>query len=353
MIINKSRHSFINDSSVNKNIIPKESVNLIVTSPPYPMISMWDETFTNWMPSVGPLLASRNGKDAWRDMNRCLDMVWESCAYWLRPGGFLCINVGDAVRTIGENFGLYPNSSYISCKLMEMGLQQLPGIIWNKPTNAPNKFMGSGVLPAGAYITLEHEHILVFRKLPLRVFTEEEKKIRRQSSIFWHERNEFFSDVWDGIAGTKQTIDGIPKEQRTAAFPFEIPNRLILMYSIMGDTVLDPFAGTCTTSLAALGNNRNSIAIDIDDNLIQYGMKRLLNYENLNEKNKIRLIKQNKNIATRIALNKPSKVCIAHNVNCMSEQEVDIVLPEIKGIDGLGENEIQANYEKCSFKIGS
>jgi hypothetical protein len=124
--------------------------------------------------------------------------------------------------------------------------------------------MGSGMLPAGAYVTLEHEYILIFRKGPKREFkSEEEKLARMRSALFWEERNTWFSDLWD-FKGIRQSIDTSESRERSAAYPFELAYRLINMYSLYGDTVLDPFMGTGTTALAAVSSGRNSIGIEID-----------------------------------------------------------------------------------------
>ena len=119
------------------------------------------------------------------------------------------------------------------------------------------------MLPCGAYVTLEHEWILVFRKGSKRNYKEEEKKVRRESSFFWEERNKWFSDVWE-IKGVKQTINNSKTRERNASFPFEIPFRLINMYSQQGDTILDPFCGLGTTTVAAMLTGRNSIGVEID-----------------------------------------------------------------------------------------
>ena len=123
--------------------------------------------------------------------------------------------------------------------------------------------MGSGMLPAGAYVTLEHEWILILRKGGKRVFTKAETDLRRQSAIFWEERNHWYSDQWSDILGTSQQLIGKAERQRSAAYPFEIPRRLIAMYSIYGDTVLDPFSGTGTTALAGIQLGRNTIGLSL------------------------------------------------------------------------------------------
>lgn len=241
-----------------------QSVDLVVTSPPYPMIEMWDDILGNINSEIGSALAEGNGNVAFELMHQTLDAVWTQAYRVLKPGGFACINIGDATRTINDKFALYPNHSRIISACLQLGFANMPNILWRKQTNAPNKFMGSGMLPAGAYVTLEHEWVLIFRKGGKRVFkSEADKQRRRESAFFWEERNVWFSDLWD-LKGVKQKITNGESRARSAAYPFELPYRLINMYSVKGDTVLDPFIGTGTTALAAMAAERNSIGIDID-----------------------------------------------------------------------------------------
>ncbi len=244
--------------------LENNSIELVVTSPPYPMIEMWDEIMSQQNPEIKTALDKNEGIKAFELMHIELDKVWKEVERVLKPGGFACINIGDSTRTINGEFALYPSHSRIISSFQKLGLPNLPNIIWRKQTNAPNKFMGSGMLPSGAYVTLEHEWILIFRKGGKRQFkTENEKLRRKKSSFFWEERNVWFSDVWD-LKGTKQKIDKSETRKRSAAYPFELPYRLINMYSLQGDTVLDPFLGTGTTSMAAIASNRNSIGYEID-----------------------------------------------------------------------------------------
>ena len=245
-----------------------ESIGLVVTSPPYPMIEMWDEIFALQNPTIATVL-NCTPMDAFELMHVELDKVWKECFRLLKDGGLLCINIGDATRTINKEFQLYNNHSRIVDACQRLGFTNLPNIIWRKQTNAPNKFMGSGMLPCGAYVTLEHEWILVFRKGGKRDYRrEEDKRMRRESSFFWEERNKWFSDLWE-IKGVKQKISNPQSRDRNASFPLEIPFRLINMYSQRGDTVLDPFFGLGTTTIAAMISERNSIGVEIDTALEQ------------------------------------------------------------------------------------
>jgi len=245
--------------------LPASSVQLVVTSPPYPMIEMWDEQFKRLNPKIARALKSKNGSEAFELMHRELDAAWTEVYRILTNGGIACINIGDAVRTLNDKFSLYANHARILTALQRTGFTILPLILWRKPTNAPNKFMGSGMLPAGAYVTLEHEYILIVRKGAKREFkSEAQKQNRRESALFWEERNNWFSDVWLGLIGTRQKMKKDDARLRSAAFPFELAYRLVNMYSVKGDTVADPFLGTGTTLQAAVAAGRNSIGYEIE-----------------------------------------------------------------------------------------
>jgi DNA modification methylase len=260
----QTNHKIVFEDSRTLTNIADNSVDLVVTSPPYPMIQMWDELFSTMSKYAQDALRANDGNSAFEAMHCELDKVWGELYRVLKPGSFACINIGDATRSIGERFQLYPNHSRIINSFRALGFDTLPVVLWRKQTNAPNKFMGSGMLPSGAYVTLEHEYILVFRKGAKREFrTEAGKSERMKSSFFWEERNKWFSDVWD-FKGTSQGLNHSELRGRSAAFPLELAYRLINMYSLYGDVVLDPFMGTGTTSLASMACGRNSIGVEID-----------------------------------------------------------------------------------------
>lgn len=261
-------HRFLKGDACQLEGVPDTSVELVVTSPPYPMIAMWDQAFSEQSAHAAEALEKEDGFAAFEAMHKVLDRAWMEAARVLKPGGFACVNIGDATRSMAGNFALYPNHSRILSAFVHLGFTPLPAIIWRKPTNAPNKFMGSGMLPAGAYVTLEHEYVLILRKGGKRVFkTAEEKNRRAQSALFWEERNQWFSDVWFDLRGTRQWLPEAASRKRSGAFPLELAYRLVCMYSLQGDRVLDPFSGTGTTALAALAASRNSIMVEREEDL--------------------------------------------------------------------------------------
>ena len=269
MLINTS-HQLVFKDARDLSLIPHNSVHLVVTSPPYPMIQMWDDIYSLQNEHIQQALETGKGKNAFELMHRQLDEAWEEVDRILVPGGICCINIGDATRSFDGHFALYPNHQRVQQTFLTRDYHCLPSTIWRKVTNAPNKFMGSGMMPPSAYVTLEHEWILFFRKNGRRTFeTEIEKSNRLASAYFWEERNVWFSDLWQ-LQGTMQNISlSSTRRSRSGAFPFELPYRLINMYSVKGDTVLDPFLGTGTTMLAAIASERNSVGVEVDDSLQQ------------------------------------------------------------------------------------
>jgi len=308
------------------------SIDLIVTSPPYPMIEMWDDTFFQQNRSIKNALKRGSGIEAFELMHQVLDFTWHEAYRILKPGGFACINIGDATRTINGAFVLYPNHMRILKSMVEIGFSALPCILWRKQTNAPNKFMGSGMLPAGAYVTLEHEYILILRKGPKREFQgDHDKSKRRESAIFWEERNTWYSDIWFDIKGTSQALADKETRVRSGAYPFEVVYRIINMYSAKEDIVLDPFLGTGTTVAAAMASGRNSIGYEIDTGMkdtIADTLRRIVDYSN--EHIARRIESHLFFIKTRIQANKHIKYLNKHyRFPVVTSQEKEILFNEV------------------------
>ncbi len=343
-------HTIYFKASQKMTEINDESIDLVVTSPPYPMIEMWDEIMVKQNNEIKVAFDDVEPRKAFELMHQELDKVWKECWRVLKNGSFLCINIGDATRTINGEFALYNNNARIIQACEKIGFINLPNILWRKVSNAPNKFMGSGMLPCGAYVTLEHEWILIFRKGGKREFkTSAEKDYRRDSSFFWEERNVWFSDLWD-VKGVKQSINQSPSRNRNASFPLEIPFRLINMYSQKGDVVLDPFMGLGTTAIAAIINERESVGYEID-NLLKPLLKDYFDTIDINQANGIIYNRYKKHldfVTERLNQNKDVKYDNP-NLDCkvMTNQETDLTfhyIEDVKMIDDTTQLVYESNY---------
>ena len=334
-------------SSHDMRSLETASVDLVVTSPPYPMIAMWDDGFGDQDERIRVHLGAGEGNEAFELMHRLLDRTWSECHRVLKPGGIACINVGDATRTLDGDFRLYSNHWRILKTFLGFGYAVLPDILWRKQTNAPNKFMGSGMLPAGAYVTYEHEYVLVLRKGRRRWFgNEEEKRLRRQSAFFWEERNTWFSDLWYDIKGTPQTLVSKEARDRSAAFPFELAYRLISMFSIKRDVVLDPFAGTGTTLTAALAAGRSAAGMETDNSLVEVGWNLLASTpEFANRYTRARLRRHLQFAAERAQAGKPLKYVNRHyQFPVMTSQETELLIGDVVEATPAGADTLRVEH---------
>ena len=343
----KTIHKILFQDARNLKEIASESVDLVVTSPPYPMIDMWDDMFGSQNPEIQKALADGDGRQAYELMHEILDSVWAELFRVLKAGRFACVNIGDATRKIRDDFCLYPNHARILNYLLNIGFSALPDILWRKQTNAPNKFMGSGMLPAGAYVTLEHEYILIVRKGAKREFgTEDERKNRHESALFWEERNIWYSDIWTDIKGTDQKLSNATSRLRSAAFPFDLAYRLINMYSVKGDVILDPFLGTGTTVAAAMTSGRNSIGVEIDKGF-QGAICPIAHHivDFSNDYLYDRLIRHFEFVKNRIQNSKPLKYTNKHyNCPVVTSQEQFILLNGLTAVEAREDNIFEVMY---------
>lgn len=270
-----TEHRIIIGNSQQMPEIPDASIQLIVTSPPYPMIPMWDELFCKSDKKIASLWCKLNGgeetagRQIYDLMHENLSKVWAETYRVLTDGGIAAINIGDATRSINGKFQLYPNHSRITEVCEKIGFTTLPYILWKKPTNRPKykgkgAFLGSGFLPPNAYVTMDCEFILLFRKGKLRKF-EPHHTVRYESRFTKTQRDVWFSQIWD-FKGTRQTASEL--DRRTAAYPEEVAERLIRMFSVKGETVLDPFLGSGTTVKVAILTDRNSVSYEADSTIL-------------------------------------------------------------------------------------
>ncbi|MCP1715679.1 site-specific DNA-methyltransferase (cytosine-N4-specific) [Methanocalculus alkaliphilus] len=341
----KTSHKLYFECSSDISSCIDESVNLVVTSPPYPMIEMWDELFSLSNEKILDALNNYDGERAFELMHKELDKVWIEADRVLKQGGYFCINIGDATRTIGKSFKLYPNHVRVSECFNKLGYDTLPCIIWRKPSNKPTKFMGSGMLAPNAYVTMEHEYILIFRKGSKRTFLNSELEKRRKSAYFWEERNIWFSDVWMDLKGVSQKLNHTNLRKVTAAFPLELVYRLINMYSIQEDIILDPFLGTGTTTIAAMLLGRNSIGCEINPQFESIIRNR---FKNLQEDNftlyRERIEKHKKFLEEKNFKSEPKYFSKNYGFPVVTNQEVNISFPLVTKIYDKSSTEVIVEY---------
>ncbi|MFO0834744.1 MAG: site-specific DNA-methyltransferase [Phycisphaerales bacterium] len=246
-----TQHSVHLGDARDLSFLPSASVHLVVTSPPY-----------------GALIHYSDGPDQLGNIQSYelflheLDKVWGECFRILVPGGRVACVVGDVCmsrKQAGRHYVL-PLSADIQVRARTIGFDNLTPIRWQKVTNVrleasrSSRFLGKPNLPNGV-IKNDLEHILFLRKPGgYRKPTAAQEK---QSFISTDDYSKWFSGVWTDVTGQI-------RKDHPAPYPVEIPRRLIRMFSFVGDTVVDPFAGTGTTAVAAMETGRHSISVEIE-----------------------------------------------------------------------------------------
>ena len=232
--------------------IQDESVHLIITSPPY------------WQ-----LKDYGNGKqigfnDTYEEYINNLNLVWNECHRVLHKGCRLCVNIGDqfARSVYYGRYKVIPIRTEIIKFCESTGFDYMGAIIWQKVTTCHTTggatVMGSFPYPRSGILKLDYEFILIFKKYGNQPKVNHE--VKEQSKLTQEEWNQYFTGHWN-FSGEKQ-------DKHLAMFPEELPKRLIKMFSFVGDTVLDPFLGSGTTSLAAMNLSRNSVGYEINEDFL-------------------------------------------------------------------------------------
>jgi len=263
---NRTKHRLHLGDARDLSWISDASIHLVVTSPPY-----W--TLKEYAPGNA---AQMGHFDDYEHFLSELDRVWRECKRVLVGGGRICCVVGDVCipRKKGGRHYIVPLHSDIQVRARKLGLDCLQPILWHKIANGVMEAEGNGAgfygkpYQPGGIIKNDIEYILFLRKggeyrttpslqKALSMLTREEMKMWQRS-------------IWTDLRGAS-TRDGHP-----APYPIELADRLIKLFSFAGDTVLDPFAGTGSTSQAAIMAGRNSIANEVEPAYLEIARQRIV-----------------------------------------------------------------------------
>jgi DNA modification methylase len=246
------------------DFIEDESVHLVCTSPPYASLKAY--------PRRRGQLGNLADYGAFLDQ---LDRIWAECFRVLVPGGRIACVVGDVCiarrRSADRRHHVLPLSADIQVRTRALGFDCLTPIRWLKINNIrmecsrSSGFLGRPNSPNGI-VKNDVEHILFLRKPG--GYRRPSARQDRLSAIPSEDYFRWFSPVWADVKSRT-------RKDHPAPYPVEIPRRLIRMFSFVGDVVLDPFAGTGTTAIAALETGRSSISIEIESRYAKQLVRRL------------------------------------------------------------------------------
>lgn len=257
-----TRHRLVQGDARHLDRIESESVHLVVTSPPY-----W--TLKEYIGSDGQLGDVQDYDEFVTELAR----VWKQCLRVLAPGGRLVIVVGDVClsRKLHGRHAVVPLHASIQERCRILGFDNLAPIIWHKIANARFEVEGAGggflgkPYEPNAVIKNDIEYILMQRKGG--GYRSPSLAARVLSVIPEAAHKEWFRQVWN--------LGGASTRDHPAPFPLALAERLIRMFSFVGDTVLDPFVGTGTTMLAASRWGRNSVGVEIEPSYLSFAERRL------------------------------------------------------------------------------
>lgn len=243
-----TKHKIYFGDSRSLNKIPDKSVQLIITSPPY-----WQLKDYGTPDQIG-------FNNSYEEYINNLNLVWKECYRVLSDGCRMCINIGDqfARSVYYGRYKVIPIRTEIIRFCETLGMDYMGAIIWQKTTtmntSGGGAIMGSFPYPRNGVLKMDYEFILLFKKLGNAPKPTLEQK--QNSAMTKEEWRQYFSSHWH--------FNGVKQLEHIAMFPEELPKRLIKMFSFVGETVFDPFAGSGTTSLAAKNLGRNSIGYEIN-----------------------------------------------------------------------------------------
>jgi len=247
-----SNHRVIIGDSRKMEEVHDETIHLVITSPPYWQLKDYgDENQLGY-------------NDTYEEYINNLNLVWNECHRVLKQGCRLCINIGDqfARSVYYGRYKVIPIRTEIIKFCESIGFDYMGAIIWQKVTTTNTTggatIMGSYPFPRNGILKIDYEFILIFKKYGKSPKVSRAKK--EKSRMTKEEWNKYFVGHWN--------FPGVKQNKHLAMFPEELPKRLIKMFSFVGDTILDPFLGSGTTSLVAKKLNRNSVGYEINNDFL-------------------------------------------------------------------------------------
>jgi DNA modification methylase len=261
-----TQHELVSGDSRSMADLPDQSVHLVLTSPPYWTLKRYNEHPNQ----LGHVIDYGAFVDA-------LDGVWRHCFRALVPGARLICVVGDVCLSRRKNNGRHtvvPLHATIQEHCKTIGFDNLAPIIWHKIANAAYEVEGGGGFLGKPYepnavIKNDIEFVLMQRKPG--GYRKPTHLHRLLSIVPERHYQEWFRQIWSNVAGAST-------RRHPAPFPVPLAERLIRMFSFVGDTVLDPFMGTATTNLAAARWGRNSIGVEVDPKYFEMARQRMMTH---------------------------------------------------------------------------
>ncbi len=259
-----TKHSLFLRDSRNLDFLKEETVHLVLTSPPYWTLKKYRDGPKGQLGSVAN----------YEEFLTYLDEVWKHCFRALVTGGRLICVVGDVCLSRRRNNGRHtvvPLHASIQEHCRRLGFDNLAPIIWHKISNAAyevengSRFLGKPFEP-NAVVKNDIEFILMERKPG--GYRTPSVAARVLSIISASNHQEWFQQIWNGLGGAST-------KDHPAPFPLELAERLVRMFSFVGDTVLDPFMGTGTTTVAASRLGRDSIGVEVDPHYFSLAHRRI------------------------------------------------------------------------------
>lgn len=234
------------------DLLPNESIDLVITSPPYNI-------------DLGKSKHNKNGYNLYNDNKPhhvyidWLRSVFDITYSKLKKGGRVCLNIGDS-----KNGAIPTSSDVIQFMSNVIGYIPMAHIIWDKSQVRNRCAWGSFLSPSCPSFPTPFEHILVFAKETTKLQHKGNTDLTKEEFVSWA------YGIWKFAPEKKQKQIGCP-----AIFPEELPKRCAKMFSYEGDVILDPFMGSGTTGIVCVKHNRKFIGIELDESYYDVANKRI------------------------------------------------------------------------------